>query len=184
MFNFANIILAGAAMVVLVFALPPARRLIAELPAGRMRMQWVFLAGLVILSILGVAGYLILFWDGNHRVTDLLSPSLFLCAAIFTLLSVQLSLATIKSVRRMPTLERADVTDALTGLHSRPYFDSRMREELIRAERHGLAVSVMLLDVDRFASINDMPIREDERKYHWSPGSRPTGPPGLSELGL
>ena len=36
----------------------------------------------------------------------------------------------------------------------------------------------------RFASINDMPIKEDERKYHWSPGSRPTGHPGLSELGL
>jgi nuclear transport factor 2 (NTF2) superfamily protein len=36
----------------------------------------------------------------------------------------------------------------------------------------------------RFASINDMPISEDERKYHWPPGSRPTGHPGLSELGL
>lgn len=36
----------------------------------------------------------------------------------------------------------------------------------------------------RFASINDMPIKEDERKYHWPLGSRPTGHPGLSELDL
>lgn len=36
----------------------------------------------------------------------------------------------------------------------------------------------------RFASINDMPIREDERKYHWPLGSRPIDHPGLSELGL
>ena len=36
----------------------------------------------------------------------------------------------------------------------------------------------------RFASINDMPIREDERKYHWPLGSRPAHHPGLSELGL
>ena len=36
----------------------------------------------------------------------------------------------------------------------------------------------------RFASINDLPIREEERKYHWPPGRRPDDHPGLSELGL
>ncbi|HEX7645019.1 MAG TPA: nuclear transport factor 2 family protein [Burkholderiaceae bacterium] len=36
----------------------------------------------------------------------------------------------------------------------------------------------------RFASINDMPIHESERKYHWPLGRRPDDHPGLSELGL
>jgi uncharacterized protein len=36
----------------------------------------------------------------------------------------------------------------------------------------------------RFASINDLAIREDERKYHWPQGSRPADHPGLTELGL
>ena len=36
----------------------------------------------------------------------------------------------------------------------------------------------------RIASINDLPIREDERKYHWPAGRRPDDHPGLSELGL
>jgi uncharacterized protein len=37
----------------------------------------------------------------------------------------------------------------------------------------------------RYASINDLPITEAERKYRWSaPGARPTDHPGLSELGL
>jgi nuclear transport factor 2 (NTF2) superfamily protein len=36
----------------------------------------------------------------------------------------------------------------------------------------------------RHASINDLPIREAERKYHWPLGRRPDGHPGLSELGL
>ena len=36
----------------------------------------------------------------------------------------------------------------------------------------------------RFASINDMPIAESERKYHWPLGPRPADHPGLSELGL
>lgn len=36
----------------------------------------------------------------------------------------------------------------------------------------------------RIASINDLPISEAERLYHWPLGQRPEGHPGLSELGL
>ena len=36
----------------------------------------------------------------------------------------------------------------------------------------------------RFASINDLPIKESERKYHWPLGRRPDEHPGLSDLGL
>ncbi|MGX5802207.1 nuclear transport factor 2 family protein [Bradyrhizobium sp. Arg314] len=36
----------------------------------------------------------------------------------------------------------------------------------------------------RVASINDLPIGESERKYHWPLGRRPDDHPGLSELGL
>jgi len=36
----------------------------------------------------------------------------------------------------------------------------------------------------RFASINDLPIKEEERKYHWPLGQRPDDHQGLSDLGL
>ena len=36
----------------------------------------------------------------------------------------------------------------------------------------------------RFASINDLPIDEAERKFHWPQGRRPDDHPGLSDLGL
>ena len=36
----------------------------------------------------------------------------------------------------------------------------------------------------RIASINDLPIKEGDRKYHWPPGARPADHPGLSDLGL
>ncbi|WP_434725030.1 DUF1348 family protein [Mesorhizobium sp. RIZ17] len=36
----------------------------------------------------------------------------------------------------------------------------------------------------RVASINDLPITESERKYHWPLGRRPDDHPGLSKLGL
>lgn len=36
----------------------------------------------------------------------------------------------------------------------------------------------------RFASINDLPIQAEERKFHWPLGRRPDDHPGLSDLGL
>ncbi|HET6974990.1 MAG TPA: nuclear transport factor 2 family protein [Pyrinomonadaceae bacterium] len=36
----------------------------------------------------------------------------------------------------------------------------------------------------RFACINDLPIKESERKYHWPLGRRPDDHPGLSDLEL
>ena len=36
----------------------------------------------------------------------------------------------------------------------------------------------------RHASINDVPIKESDRKYHWPLGRRPDDHPGLSDLGL
>ena len=36
----------------------------------------------------------------------------------------------------------------------------------------------------RIASINDLPIQESERKYHWPLGRRPDDHPSLNALGL
>jgi nuclear transport factor 2 (NTF2) superfamily protein len=44
-------------------------------------------------------------------------------------------------------------------------------------DQHGLMTA-------RHASINDLPIQEAERKYHWAAGRRPDDHPGLSDLGL
>lgn len=36
----------------------------------------------------------------------------------------------------------------------------------------------------RFASINELPLAEADRKFHWKLGRRPDDHPGLSDLGL
>ena len=36
----------------------------------------------------------------------------------------------------------------------------------------------------RYACINDLPIKEQDRKFHWPLGRRPDDHPGLSQLGL
>ncbi len=40
------------------------------------------------------------------------------------------------------------------------------------------------LMAERHASINDLPITEAERLFHWPQGRRPDDHPGLSDLGL
>ena len=40
------------------------------------------------------------------------------------------------------------------------------------------------LMLNRFACINDLPIKEEERKFRWPLGRRPDDHPGLSDLGL
>jgi nuclear transport factor 2 (NTF2) superfamily protein len=36
----------------------------------------------------------------------------------------------------------------------------------------------------RIASINDLPIKDSDRRYHWPLGPRPNDHPSLSDLGL
>jgi two-component system, cell cycle response regulator len=47
------------------------------------------------------------------------------------------------------------MSDPLTGLMNRRAFSDAMARELSRAERYGLPVSVLLLDVDHFKKVND-----------------------------
>jgi two-component system cell cycle response regulator len=52
-------------------------------------------------------------------------------------------------------LKRVGLTDALTGVHNRRYFESRCLEEVKAAQRNGQPLVCLLLDVDHFKRIND-----------------------------
>jgi two-component system cell cycle response regulator len=60
---------------------------------------------------------------------------------------------------RMATLleqsQRLATLDSLTGLKNRRAFIESLGQEIGRRERHGYALSVLLLDVDHFKSVND-----------------------------
>jgi len=51
-------------------------------------------------------------------------------------------------------IERAN-TDSLTSLYNHRYFHERLRSELRRAERYGRPLSVVMLDIDHFKTLND-----------------------------
>jgi diguanylate cyclase (GGDEF)-like protein len=52
-------------------------------------------------------------------------------------------------------LKLVGLTDALTGVHNRRYFESRCLEEVKAAQRSGESLVCLLLDVDHFKRIND-----------------------------
>jgi len=49
----------------------------------------------------------------------------------------------------------AAAIDPVSGLFNRRYFGARLEEELQRADRYGLSVGLLMIDVDNFKAIND-----------------------------
>jgi diguanylate cyclase (GGDEF)-like protein len=47
------------------------------------------------------------------------------------------------------------VTDTLTGLYNRRKLDEVLDEELARARRYGIDLSILMLDIDHFKQVND-----------------------------
>jgi len=52
-------------------------------------------------------------------------------------------------------LERASITDSLTGLFNQRHFYNRLKEEIDRANRQNHPLSLILLDLDKFKDYND-----------------------------
>ncbi|MHC8412137.1 sensor domain-containing diguanylate cyclase [Pseudomonas sp. Hz4] len=52
-------------------------------------------------------------------------------------------------------LRALSITDSLTGIHNRRYFQERLITEMARVERGGGELSVIMLDIDHFKRIND-----------------------------
>jgi diguanylate cyclase (GGDEF)-like protein/PAS domain S-box-containing protein len=53
-------------------------------------------------------------------------------------------------------LRALSITDSLTGIHNRRYFQERLTTEMARVERGGGELSVIMLDIDHFKRINDL----------------------------
>lgn len=52
-------------------------------------------------------------------------------------------------------LSRLSITDSLTGLYNQRHFYSRLKDEMLRAKRQKLSLSLILLDLDNFKTYND-----------------------------
>lgn len=144
-----------AGVLILVGALVPVRRLIERLPPGTVRNRWYVMVALIALFVVGYLSYAAFFWNNHARLVDLLVPAVFFFGACFVMLTAYLALQTAMDVMRISLLERENVTDPLTGAFNRRYLDRRLAEEVTRARRYDLSLSVLLIDVDHFKLVND-----------------------------
>ncbi|TPI39859.1 GGDEF domain-containing protein [Mesorhizobium sp. B3-1-9] len=62
---------------------------------------------------------------------------------------------TVSLSARSQTLEQAALTDGLTGMQNRRYFDDALREYLHEFRRIDRPVGLMILDLDHFKQVND-----------------------------
>jgi two-component system, cell cycle response regulator len=61
----------------------------------------------------------------------------------------------IDSALNQERLKLAGLTDALTGVHNRRYFEHRCQVEIAQARRYRHPLACMFLDIDQFKRIND-----------------------------
>ena len=66
-----------------------------------------------------------------------------------------LALSRERARRDAQEFARAAIMDPVSGLFNRRYFHERLEEELDRARRHNTTVSLLMIDIDNFKSIND-----------------------------
>jgi diguanylate cyclase (GGDEF)-like protein len=96
-------------------------------------------------------------WDLNNAIYSPYPYGLFSWSAQISRLIMMLtaSALSLALVARSQKLLRMATSDPLTGLFNRGYVDERFAVELSRALRHRRQLTLALIDVDRFKSLND-----------------------------
>lgn len=153
--SFVATALIGAGTLVLLVALHELQNLLGILPGGQIVQRWHTMRALIIFFVMGYIGYGLAFSNTQTTVLHLIVPTVFLFGACFVWLTMKLSLQTAKDLRHIATLERESITDALTGVPNRRYFDRQLEDEFEIAKRYGTPLSLLVIDIDHFKRFND-----------------------------
>ncbi len=120
---------------------------------------WFITLGLLMLyaGVL-IATYLVIASE-SHAGSNDLESTIYRALGGLTVLTVLFStyvLHTRSAFKRVKRLfEIQAMRDSLTGLYNRYYFEERIKEEILRADRNREALAILLCDVDNFKTIND-----------------------------
>lgn len=152
-----EIILILIGVIFLISSLVPIKKLILGLPYGQLQRKWKILSLLIFFFIFSYIIFCLNLW----LIRNVLNPLSFIVAlmllggGIFVYLVGQLALKTMSDIRKIAVLQHESITDSLTGLRNRRYFDQRLSEEIAQSKRYRLPLSLLLVDVDHFKRVND-----------------------------
>ncbi len=98
-------------------------------------------------SAQGNLGTLSLYWDEPHAIssTDVTVGQLF----------AQRAGAMLQSANLYEQIAEESLTDVLTGLPNRRYFNRRLAEECERSTRYNRSFALLMIDLDGFKTVND-----------------------------
>uniref|UniRef100_UPI0013047B6D GGDEF domain-containing protein n=1 Tax=Kineosporia sp. R_H_3 TaxID=1961848 RepID=UPI0013047B6D len=103
------------------------------------------LAVLAVASLLAPTAELVQY--ARHATLDVPLTAI-VCMILFLLVLARMA-GLVATQRRMA------ITDGLTGLHTRRYFEQALATETARTERNGQGLGLLIVDVDHFKSVND-----------------------------
>lgn len=139
----------------LLLSIIPISQILAITRKGPVHFGWLALTALLLVFIPGYAALAWLQRSAPIEPATLIETSLLFFGACFVLSVAVLSRRTATEMMRVAALERNLFTDDLTGLFNRRYLSVRIPSEIARALRYGTELSLIMVDVDHFKSIND-----------------------------
>lgn len=148
-----GILVLGAGLLCLSFS--PLQRLIEQLPPGALRKRWNDLRALIVFFIISYMGFTFLYWIKFNDKFNLIVPAVFFYSSVMIVFVGSLALQTTNEIKRVATLQHENITDHLIGINNRRYLDRKIAEEFLRARRYALPLSMLLLDIDHFKTVND-----------------------------
>lgn len=124
-----------------------------SVPARYFMAGWVAVVSSVVVYMCKTFG-----WLPHNGFTQ----NAFQVAALVEMVLLSMALGA-----RISEMEKRGYTDELSGLHNRRHFDEQLAREFHYASRTGTPLSLLLLDLDHFKSINDRyGHREGDRVIH------------------
>lgn len=137
-------------------SLVPVRRVYRMLSPGIVRATWGTLGSLIFIVAVGDVAFLWINYTerSNHR-EDWLVVLVCLAVAIFVVVVCNLAHHTAKDVSRLSWLESVASVDPVTQLYNRRHIMAVLDAESIRSSGNYSPLSILLMDVDNFKTIND-----------------------------
>jgi diguanylate cyclase (GGDEF)-like protein len=125
-----------------------------------MIMVVLFYSVIIPMAYLGIGEWDYGFWNIKGFVRFTIATVAVVYTTCFFEVSANSAYKTIQEIREkeklhLIALEKLSVTDQLTGLSNRRYFDDHFAIERKRVKRYDSALSLIMIDIDHFKKIND-----------------------------
>ena len=136
-------------------SLSPLKAILKMLGEGPLYRRWKLLYRLALIFTISYPIFAAIHLGLTTTGADVFVGAILALTGLGSILFSRLSEMTTRDLVRIASLERDVMRDPLTGLLNRRNLEGRLDEEIARARRLGLPLSLLMIDLDHFKHIND-----------------------------